>query len=258
MEWLRKVLIAMSAVGFLASAGGLVLVIAGADELEETAKSEIVPRVEAKIRGLMTIEPAKGDGKLAALRNKLVEKTREAADRMLGAEYPDRIRTQIGELCVCRMTEAEQRDRMRRYDEARASLKAKFEAALDGKLSELKPEEGTVSALVGGYYVDTVHGLLRELRIFFGVNLILFTLVGFLSFAGRPSLELMAPAGSFFILTVWADYLFVFDQNWLARVVFHNWFGYGYLALVGVLFVILLHVVWSILKVRRAGTPVES
>ena len=261
MEWLRKVLIAMSAVGFLASAGGLVLVIAGADELEETAKSEIVPRVEAKIRGLMTIEPAKGDGKLAALRNKLVEKTREAADRMLGAEFPDRIRTQIAELCVCRMTEAEQQDRMRRYDEARALLKEKFEAALGGKLTELKFEEGMLGALVGGYYVNTVHGLQRELTIFFGLNLVLFGLVGVASFAGVASRGLLLPAGALFAGTVWAGYLFIFERNWLAKVVLNDWAGYGHLILVGIISAYLLYLLYLArltMPARRAEVPAES
>ena len=258
MEWLRKVLLAMSVVGLLASAGGLVLVVAGAGELEETAKAEIVPRVEAKIRDFMTVEPVEGDGKMAALRNKLAEKSQEIAGRMLGADFSERIRTQIAEFCVCRMADAELREVMRRYDDARASVKAKFEAALKGKLMGHKLEEGTLSALVGGYYVDTVHGLQRELRIFFGVNLVLFALVGFLSFIGGPSTGSIVPAGALFASTAWAGYLFVFDQNWLANIVFHNWAGYGYLVLVGVQFVLLLHMARMILRERRAGMPAES
>ncbi len=258
MEWLRKALIAMSAVGFLASAGGLVLVIAGADELEEAARSEIVPRVEAKIRDLTTVEPAKGDGKLAALRSKLVEKAREAADRMLGADFPDRIRTQIAELCVCRMSEAERQDRMRRYDEARASLKAKFEAALSGNLSELKFEEGMLGALIGGYYVNTIHGLQRELTIFFGLNLVLFALVGGASIVGAASRGLLLPAGALFAGTVWAGYLFIFERNWLTKIVLNDWTGYGHLILVGIISAYLLYLARLTMLARRAGVPAES
>ena len=258
MEWLRKVLLAMSIAGFLVSGGGLALVVVGADELEETVKAEVVPRVEAKIRDIMTIEPAEGDGKLAAIRNKLAEKARQAVDRLLGADFPERIRTQIEEYCVCDMTEAEQRAVMRRYDEARASLKMKFEAALGGKLSELKFEEGTLSALVGGYYVSTVHGLRRELTIFFGLNLVLFVLVGAVSFFGAPSRGLVLPASALFGGTVWAAYLFVFDQNWLATIVFNNWTGYGHIGLVGIIFVYLLYVARVMMRSRRAGAPVET
>lgn len=258
MEWLRKIFLAMSVVGLLASGAGLVLVVVGADELEETAKAETVPRVEARIRDLMTIEPAEGDGKLVAMRNKLAEKSREAADRMLGADFPERIRAQIEEFCVCRMTGAEQQAVMRRYDEARAGLKAKFDAALKGNLSALKMEEGMLGDLVGGYYVDTVHGLQRELRIFFGVNLVLFALVGFLSFLGGPSARVTLPAGALFATTLWAGYLFVFDQNWLAKIVFHNWAGYGYLVLVAIQFVLVLHMARSIMRARRALMPEES
>lgn len=258
MDWLRKILLAMSVIGLLASGSGLILVVAGADELEETAKAEVVPRVEAKIRDLMTIEPSEGDGKLAAIRNKLAEKAREAADRMLGADFPERIRTQIEEYCVCRMTESELQETILRYDEARASLKMKFEAALGGKLSALKFEEGMLRALVGGYYVDTVHGLQRELKIFFGLNLVLFALVGAISFAGAPSRGLLLPAGALFVGTVWAGYLFIFNQNWLATIVFNNWTGYGHLVLVGIIFVYLLYMARLTIRARRAAASAES
>jgi hypothetical protein len=247
MEWLRKGLIVMSAVGFLTSGAGLAMVVLGADELEETTKAEVVPRVEAKIRELVTVEPVEGDGRLAAMRNKLAEKSREIADRMLGGDFPERIRTRIAELCVCNMTDAEQHAVLRRYEETLARVKEKLEAALGGKLSELKPEEGMVGALVGGYYVDTVQGLQRELTIFFGLNLVLFALVGAVTFAG-----------ALFAATIWAAYLFIFDKHWLAKIVFHGWSGYGHLVLVVLLFGLVLHGVRVIQLAHRTVAPTES
>lgn len=258
MEWLRKGLIVMSTAGFLASGGGLALVTFGADELEETAKTEVVPRVEAKIRELVTVKPADDEGAVAAIRNKLAEKSREVADRMLGGDFPQRVRTRIAELCVCNMTDAEQQEVMRRYDEARARLKEKFEAVLGGRLSELKPEEGMLGALVGGYYVDTVNGLQRELTIFFGLNLVLFALVGAVTFAGPPSRNMLLPAGALFAATLWAGYLFIFDKHWLAKIVFHGWSGYGHLVLVALLFGLILHAARAIRLAHRNALQAES
>lgn len=258
MEWLRKGLIVMSAAGFLVSGAGLALVVFGADDLERTARAEIVPRVEAKIRDLVTINPAEGDGRMAAMRNKLAEKSREVADRMLGSDFPERIRTGISELCVCDMTDLEQQEILRRYDAALIRLKEKVEAALGGRLTELKPEEGMLGALVAGYYVDTVQGLQRELTIFFGLNLLLFALVGTVTFAGPPSAKMLLPAGALFAATLWAALLFVFDKHWLAKIVFNGWSGYGYLILVALLFALILHLARTIRQIHRAALAASS
>lgn len=258
MEWLRKGLIAMSAAGFLVSGGGLALVFFGADDLERTAKAEVVPRVEAKIRDIVTIKPAEGDGRMAAIRNKMAEKSREVADRMLGADFPERIRTGISQLCVCDMTETEKREILRQYNEALTALKEKFEAALGGKLGELKLEEGMLGALVSGYYVDTIQGLQRELTIFFGLNLLLFGLVGAVTFAGPPSGKMLLPAGALFAATLWAALMFVFDKHWLAKIVLHGWSGYGHLVLVAILFGLILHAAHTVRQAHRAALRVTG
>lgn len=251
MKWLRNGLLAVSLAGVLFSAGGLSLTFLNAAQIEESSRNLVIPRVEAKIRELMTPKPVEGDGKMAALRNRLVEKAKGIADEMLGSDYADRIREQVAELCVCRMTPVERDETLRRYDDAKGRVNDMFEAAVSGKFSELRMEKGTLKDLVGGYYVDTVEGLLRELRIFFGLNLVLFGLVGAVSFFAAPSPGLLVPAGLLFASTVWAGYLFIFNQNWLATVVFHTWSGYGYLILVVILFLCLMY---FLRKMGRAAT----
>lgn len=251
MKWLRNGLLAVSLIGILISAGGLSLTFLGAAEIEESSRNLVIPRVEAKIRELVTPKPVEGDGKLAALRNRLVEKAKGVTDEMLGSDYADRIREQVAELCVCRMTPGERDETLRRYDDAKGRVNDMFEAALAGKFSELRMEKGTLKDLVGGYYVDTVDGLLRELRIFFGLNLVLFGLVGAISFFGAPSPGLLVPTGLLFASTVWAGYLFVFDKSWLATIVFHAWSGYGHLIMVGILFLYLMYV---LRRMGRAAT----
>lgn len=251
MKWLRNGLLAVSLAGVLFSAGGLSLTFLSAAQIEESSRNLVIPRVEAKIRELMTPKPVEGDGKMAALRNRLVEKAKGIADEMLGSDYADRIREQVAELCVCRMTPVERDETLRRYDDAKGRVNDMFEAAVSGKFSELRMEKGTLKDLVGGYYVDTVEGLLRELRIFFGLNLVLFGLVGAVSFFAAPSPGLLVPAGLLFASTLWAGYLFIFNQNWLATVVFHTWSGYGYLILVVILFLCLMY---FLRKMGRAAT----
>lgn len=258
MAGLRKVLLAMTVVGALLSGLCLVLVVAGAGELETTVKAEAVPRVEAKIRNLVAIKPVEGDGRTVAIRNKIAEKARQAVDRMLGSDFADRVRARIAGLCVCRMSDAEQKSVIDSYAAARATLKAKFEAALKGRISELKLEKGTVAALVDGYYVETVNGLARELRIFFGLNLVLFALVAALVLRGRPDLRLVLGPGMLFAATVWAGYMFIFERNWLAKVVFHDWTGYGYLLLVAINFAILIYLALPFVRRGPAAVPTEA
>jgi len=258
MEWLRKILLAMTISGALVSGLALIFVIAGPDQLEVTIKAEVVPRVEAKIRALVTIEPTEREGRTAAIRNKVAEKAREAVERMLGSDFADRVRTQIDSLCVCRMSDAEQQLAIDRYDEARATLKAKLESALKGQFSALKLEKGTVAALVDGYYVETVKGLARELRIFFALNLVLFLLVAAFVLSGRPDTRLILPAGMLFAATIWTGYMFLFERNWLARIVFHDWTGYGYLLLVSINFAILILLAVPMMRRDPASVPTEA
>lgn len=92
-------------------------------------------------------------------------------------------------------------------------------------------------------YAATVHGLLRELRLFFGINAASFALVavaGWLGLSGRlsPATNRWLPGATSCLIfaTCLAIWLYLFKQNWLEILLFNRWMGWSYAAALGALF----------------------
>jgi len=237
MGWLRKGLLAVSIFGAILSAMGYGVVHFGRDSLEDGAREVVVARTEQKIRDLVAPRPVETGGRLAALRNKAVEAAAAAARHALGEDYPARLRQRLAELCVCRMSRAEVAETIAAYQRGKAEVRRAIDAALDRRFSEAKLAPGTFRDLIDGYYVNTVEGLVWDLRIFFGLNIALYLMVAAVSWLGGASRLILASAGVLLVSNLFAGYLHLFAQNWLATIVLNRWTGYGYLVLVAILFI---------------------
>lgn len=234
MKWLRGALLTLSGAGVVASGVGLAVVSLGAEQVESVSTEFIVSGIEKRIRKLLTVEPVEGDGRIAALRNKMSDKSELLADRILGGDFPVRLREQVGDACVCKLTHAERAEIVRGYGEARAAVAKTIEALRAGKLSEARMEKGTMRRLLAGYHVSTVEGLTRELQIFLGANLVLFGLIGLAAYFLAATAELLFPSGILLLGTLTSAGFYIFNQDWLATILLNDWTGYGYLAWVAV------------------------
>jgi len=107
-------------------------------------------------------------------------------------------------------------------------------------LTRLKIE--TLDDLISGYYVETVDGLKRDLRIFFGSNLALYVTVGLGVLFSALGNALVVPAFLLFLGTLVSSGLYLFGQDWLSTILFHSWTGFAYLGWVGFITVFLADV----------------
>lgn len=255
MEGLRKGLLAVSTLGMVLSGIGYGVVHFGRDSLEDGVREVVVAKTEHKIHDLVTPRPAETEGRRAALRNRAAEMAAAAARHALGEGYPERLRKRLSNLCVCRMSDADVAEAQAAYANAKAEVRRAMEAALERRFDEAKLAPGTVSALIDGYYINTVEGLVRDLRIFFGLNIVLYLMVATVSRFGGTSPAVLASAGLLLVSNVAAGVLQLFEQNWLATIVLNAWTGYGYLVLVAILFVYYgywLFIISHRLRVARA------
>lgn len=246
----------LSVAGVVASGAGLAVISLGAEHVEAVSSEFIISGIEKRIRKLVTLEPVEGDGRIAALRNKMSDKSELLADKILGGDFPARVRERVGESCVCKLTHAERAEVIRGYGEARAAVTKLIEALRAGRLSEARMEKGTMGRLLTGYHVSTVDGLKRELQIFLGSNLALFAAIGFAVFFSAALVELLLPSGVLLLGTLTTGGFYIFGQDWLATILLHNWTGYAYLAWVAVVSLLLADILLN--KARVTGNIVSS
>jgi hypothetical protein len=107
-------------------------------------------------------------------------------------------------------------------------------------------------------YAETVRGMLRELRLFAGINAAAFALVALAGALGlrreaAPDVRrwLGMAAGLLTVSTLAAASLYVFNQNWLETLLFNRWVGWGYAAWLGLLFAWLCDLVLNRARVTR-------
>lgn len=239
MNGLRKLLLAVSVFGAILSVSGYGIVHFGRYGLEDGAREVVVAWTEQEIREFLEPRPVEEGGRLAALRNRAVEAAAAAVRHAFGEDYPERLRQRLAELCICRMSPAEVEATLAAYERGRAEVKRAVIAALDGRLQEARLAPGTFGDLVDGYYVNTVEGLVRDLRIFFGLNIVIYMLVAVAGRLGGESRPILGIAGILLFSNLVAGAAHLFAQDWLATILLNNWLGYGYLILVAVLFVYL-------------------
>jgi hypothetical protein len=246
MERLHKVIVALAIVGLTLSSVGYGAIHFGRGYLEEGARDVVASRTEQKVRELVTPRPAEGEGTFAAMRNKVVEKAVAGLRHAIGKDYPERLRRRIGELCVCQMSPAEIETILSEYEEAKSEVERVITAALAGDFDQARITPGTFRGLIDGYYVETVEGLVRDLRIFFGLNILLYLMAGTVAWFAHASRAVLTSVGLLVVSNIVAGYGYVFDSNWLATIVFHAWLGYGYLVIVAILFLAYGYNLWRI------------
>lgn len=256
MRWLRGALLTLSVVGVIFSGAGLAVISLGAEHVEAASSEFIISGIEQRIRKFVTPKRIEGDGRIAALRNKMSDKAEQLVDKILGGDFPVRVRDRVRESCVCRLTNAERADAIRGYDEARAAVTKMIEALRGGRLSEARMEKGTMRRLLAGYHVSTVDGLTRELQIFLGSNLALFAIIGLAVSFSAALVELLLPAGVLLLGTFTTGGFYIFGQDWLATILLHDWTGYAYLAWVAVVSLLLADILLN--KARVTGNIVSS
>jgi hypothetical protein len=95
-------------------------------------------------------------------------------------------------------------------------------------------------------YMEIVKKLTMDVRIFLGINSLVFILLFVTSFAKpRASEHLFFPGALLFLSTIICSYFYLFEQNWFYTILYNDYTGFGYLAYLLIVFAILCDIVFN-------------
>jgi hypothetical protein len=127
--------------------------------------------------------------------------------------------------------------------ECRTRIAALLHAGMLGSLASLEAENQRLTEFIQGRYLRVVAELRRDLRIFSATNAVACLLLLVVSFARPRAINHLAFPGALLAAAVIvSSYCYVFQQNWLLSVIYSDYFGFGYLGLLGGVFVLLLDI----------------
>ncbi len=198
--------------------------------IERAAKEFIQGQVEAKARdkieGLGHPSFEKAAGLLAnQLRDELSD-----IKRQLENGLPEKVAAVIAQMqdltCECRK-----------------KLANAIRQSSEWRIASLKQAEAQLIELIEGKYVEVVNKLVRDLRIFTGANAVAFLILLVVSFLkARAAAHLALPGVLLLVSTLVSSYSYLFAQNWFFTIIYNNYVGYGYVAYLSLIFLILCDV----------------
>ncbi|HYJ78513.1 MAG TPA: hypothetical protein VEW03_02830, partial [Longimicrobiaceae bacterium] len=128
--------------------------------------------------------------------------------------------------------------------ECRRELATLVRSAFDDRIASLSQGEARLVALAHGEYVEVVRKVLRDLRIFMGANAAVFLFLLIASFLKPGAVaQLFLPAILLVVATLVSGYFYLFRQSWFSTIVHDDYVGYGYIAYVLLVFLLLCDVV---------------
>lgn len=233
----------LALLGVVVSGLGLSLTYLGAERLERPARTFVEWQVEKRLRQAFTPDMGSTEegGVLAAARDMVASRI-DIAELALGSDLPDRIAARIADLCVCSLPPEERDNLKERYETAKADARAFVVAAMRGQIERDRIGLSTLDDLIAGHYVDTVDRLLRDLRIFFGSNLVLFAVVGIAGVLSSVAPALVVPGGLLAMSTLTAMAIYLFEQNWFYTIIFGAYVGWWYLIWVAIIALFLIDI----------------
>jgi hypothetical protein len=115
--------------------------------------------------------------------------------------------------------------------ECRRNVESSVQLSLDGLMkSELAMQE-RLTVLIRSKYMEVSAHLLREFRIFSGVNAVVFALLMLVVLMKRQADVHLIPVALVLLAAIVATvYLYLFKQNWLHSMVFDEYVGLAYAA----------------------------
>lgn len=208
--------------------------------IEKSGKSfvewKLQSAVDEKIETIKLPEPTKLEGLLGKKAQDLRGETERKLARIrqqLKADAPAIIADQIAKLrnldCECR----------RKWEEA-------FRVSMQSKLASLEAVKSKLIDFSHVKYMEIVHKLTLDVRIFLSANAIVFLFLFAASFLQpMAAKQLFLPSGLMFVSTGICSYFYLFEQNWLYTIIYNDYTGFAYIGYLGFVFVILCDIVFN-------------
>jgi hypothetical protein len=183
--------------------------------------------VEAKIDA---IGPPRGEGIAARLAAEVYERNAQQVEELKG-----RLKDRSHDLFLVAL------DQVRDIDcECRRGIEQAWHEMNVAALARLVTDNQRILGFIQQGYMQVVHELRREIRIFAGINALCFLLLLVVSFA-KPAAtrHLLFPGVLLLCATVFCACLYTFEQDWLLTIIHGSYVGWAYAAYLGVAFLFL-------------------
>lgn len=139
--------------------------------------------------------------------------------RLAESDWPERVAQILDRLCCTEDGDVD-----------RAAL---IRDGIDNQVANVESHLDILRSFIVGAYQARLHALVRELRLFAGVNVALFTIIGVLLFANRSNMQrVLLPSVVLLASTLTAAALYVTTQDWFWTILLGDYMGAWYVALV--------------------------
>jgi len=218
---LRRLLLLLAAVGSLLFTGLLALSVIEPLWIERAARELLRQEVERRVGERVDQLSNARVLQIAQKRLGHAQAQIEARRQALRAEVPQRVAHAMADLlkadCECRRRMV---DVAVRHEE--------------GALASLEQLRERLSRLIESAYGEVSRQLMREFRIFSGVNAAAFALLFLVTLMRRgQALQLLLPAAVLVGAAAFTAVVYLLGQNWLHTIVFGDYVGWAYVAWYG-------------------------
>jgi len=219
---IRKIVLFGSLCGTLVFGAALIASLLDPGLAERLAREAIRMQVERKvhqrIEALDTSFVARQAGRLSDDYARQIARTKH----LLEEQLPERLATVIAEMgnleCECRK-----------------KIETSLRGILERGIANAAQARDRLTTLVRSQYMFTAERLTREFRIFMGANALVCALLAAVALLRhRADLHLLPVALVLLGAGALTASLYLFNQNWLATVVFNDYVGWWYFAYLGV------------------------
>jgi len=201
------------------------------EAVEKSAKGFVKYQIEKEIRDeQQKVRESSVASKALSISEKLGFES-ESIQRGLENELPEKIASIIASMCG--------------YDcEKKKALAQSITTGYLDRLKNLQIAQNTLGDIVKGKYVEIITNLKFDLRIFLGINGIMFLVLLSVSFVKPQAIaHLFLPGMLLLLSTVISSAIYLFGQDWFYTLLYNDYMGFGYLVYIGVIFGALLDIV---------------
>lgn len=130
--------------------------------------------------------------------------------------------------------------------ECRQKWKEQLTKSLLLKIASVEDAKQKLMAFSQAKYMEIVHKLTLDVRIFLGTNTLVFILLFLASFFKPQAIKhLFLPSALLLISTVVCSYFYIFEQNWFYTILYNSYTGIGFTAYLIVVFSVLSDIVFN-------------
>jgi hypothetical protein len=211
--------------------GGIALLVTAAPEvLERAARGYISHRLQVEVGALRAGLPEGGQMLSDA------ELARKYADQLRAAEerYPSELEALLDKLigCLCKRDCA-----------SRIKARAVFDFALKALPQETRTAMENLRAVAQGRFDAIFDKLRHELTLISTINAVIFVLLFLIALGGKAQRLAVLPAAMLAIATVVSVAIYAVGTNWWWAILTDGYWGWSYLTLDGVIFLLFVDIV---------------